>query len=176
MHTHRQTRAVPHSNCHNMADSCGASHNSLYRTGLARHAARMCTMRHAIRSILSAERQNVLQEQQLMAAVFSSCRVVFPTQEQIQSNFLLHPVPGPSALRPRAPHKATASRHKFCTARDDAGPSLWSSSQCSWLQIRRPGFDSRHYQKKKVVGLEWGPLGLVSKTEELLDRKVAAPV
>jgi hypothetical protein len=30
--------------------------------------------------------------------------------------------------------------------------------------------------KKKVVGLEWGPLSLVSTTEELLDRKVAAPV
>jgi hypothetical protein len=29
---------------------------------------------------------------------------------------------------------------------------------------------------KKVVGLERGPLSLVSKTEELLDRKVAAPV
>jgi hypothetical protein len=27
-------------------------------------------------------------------------------------------------------------------------PSLWSSGQSSWLQIRRPGFDSRHYQKK----------------------------
>jgi hypothetical protein len=50
-------------------------------------------------------------------------------------------------------------------------------SQSSWLQIRRPGFDSRHYQKKKkVVGLERGPLSLVSTTEELLDRKVAAPV
>jgi hypothetical protein len=32
-----------------------------------------------------------------------------------------------------------------------------------------------HY-KKKVVGLERGPLILVSTTEELLDRKVAAPV
>jgi hypothetical protein len=30
--------------------------------------------------------------------------------------------------------------------------------------------------KKKVVGLEWGPLSLVSTTEELLDREVAAPV
>jgi hypothetical protein len=30
--------------------------------------------------------------------------------------------------------------------------------------------------KKKVVGLERGPLRLVSTTEELLDRKVAAPV
>jgi hypothetical protein len=53
-----------------------------------------------------------------------------------------------------------------------------------WLQIRRPGFDSRHYQifwgggkkKKQVVGLERGPLSLVSTTEDLLDRKVAAPV
>jgi hypothetical protein len=40
---------------------------------------------------------------------------------------------------------------------------------------RGPGFDSRHY-KKKVVGLERGSLSLVSTTEELLDRKVAAPV
>jgi hypothetical protein len=32
-----------------------------------------------------------------------------------------------------------------------------------------------HY-KKKVVGLERGPLSLVSTTEKLLDRKVAAPV
>jgi hypothetical protein len=55
-------------------------------------------------------------------------------------------------------------------------PPLWSSGQSSWLQIRRPGFDSRHYQKKKVVGLERGPHSLVSTTEELLDRKVAAPV
>jgi hypothetical protein len=30
--------------------------------------------------------------------------------------------------------------------------------------------------KKKVVGLELGPLSLVSTTEELLDRKVAASV
>jgi hypothetical protein len=25
-------------------------------------------------------------------------------------------------------------------------PPLWSSGQSSWLQIRRHGFDSRHYQ------------------------------
>jgi hypothetical protein len=57
------------------------------------------------------------------------------------------------------------------------GPPLWSSGQSSWLQIRRPGFDSRRYQNtKKVVGLERGPLSLVSTAEELLDRKVAAPV
>jgi hypothetical protein len=40
---------------------------------------------------------------------------------------------------------------------------------------RDPEFDSRALQKK-VVGLERGPLSLVSTTEELLDRKVAAPV
>jgi hypothetical protein len=27
-------------------------------------------------------------------------------------------------------------------------PPLWSNGQSSWLQIQRPGFDSRHYQKK----------------------------
>jgi hypothetical protein len=31
-------------------------------------------------------------------------------------------------------------------------------------------------KKEKVVVLEWGPLSLVSTTEELLDRKVEAPV
>jgi hypothetical protein len=51
------------------------------------------------------------------------------------------------------------------------GPPLWTSGQSSWLQIWRPGFDSRHYQKKKVVGLERGPLSLVSTNEELLDKK-----
>jgi hypothetical protein len=39
---------------------------------------------------------------------------------------------------------------------------------------RVPGSIPGHY--KKVVGLERGPLSLVSTTEELLDRKVAAPV
>jgi hypothetical protein len=56
------------------------------------------------------------------------------------------------------------------------GPPLWSSGQSSWLQIRRPGFNSHHYKKKKLVGLERGPFSLVSTTEELLDRKVAATV
>jgi hypothetical protein len=36
---------------------------------------------------------------------------------------------------------------------------------------RGPGFDSRRYQIFwEVVGLEWGPLSLVSKSEELLGR------
>jgi hypothetical protein len=55
-------------------------------------------------------------------------------------------------------------------------PLLWSSGQISWLHIRRPGFDFRYYQKKKVVGLEHGPLSLVSTTEQLLGRKVATSV
>jgi hypothetical protein len=67
------------------------------------------------------------------------------------------------------------------------GPPMWSSGQSSWQQVRRSGFDSRHYQifwkkrkkerkKETVVGLERGPLSHVSTTEELLDRRVAAPV
>jgi hypothetical protein len=43
-------------------------------------------------------------------------------------------------------------------------------------RYRGPGFDSRALRGKKVVGLEGCQLSLVSTTEELLDRKVAAPV
>jgi hypothetical protein len=39
-----------------------------------------------------------------------------------------------------------------------------------------PGLIPGTTRKKKVVGLEQGPLSLVSTTEELLDRKVVAPV
>jgi hypothetical protein len=39
-----------------------------------------------------------------------------------------------------------------------------------------PGSIPGTTMKRKVVGLERGPLGLVSTTEELLDRKVAATV
>jgi hypothetical protein len=52
---------------------------------------------------------------------------------------------------------------------------------CSLL-VKVPGYRSRGpgsipgTTKKKVVGLERDPLSLVSTTEELLDRKVAAPV
>jgi hypothetical protein len=52
---------------------------------------------------------------------------------------------------------------------------LWSSGQSSRLQIQRSGFDSRCYQTFcEVVGLERGPLSLVSTTEELLGRKSSA--
>jgi hypothetical protein len=39
-----------------------------------------------------------------------------------------------------------------------------------------PGSIPGTTRKKKVVGLERGPLSLVSTAEKLLDRKVAAPV
>jgi hypothetical protein len=53
-------------------------------------------------------------------------------------------------------------------------PPVWSSGQSSWLQIPSPGFDFRRYQIFwEVAGLERDPLSLVSKIEELLERKVA---
>jgi hypothetical protein len=54
---------------------------------------------------------------------------------------------------------------------EESRPPLWSSGQSSWLQVRRPGFDSlRNQIFWGVVGLERGPLSVVSTTEELLDR------
>jgi hypothetical protein len=48
---------------------------------------------------------------------------------------------------------------------------VWSSVQSSWLQIQRSGFDSwRYHIFREVVGLERGPLSLVSTIEELLER------
>jgi hypothetical protein len=50
-------------------------------------------------------------------------------------------------------------------------PPLWSTGQRSWLEIQRSGFDSWCYQIFwEVVGLDRGPLSLVSITEELLGR------
>jgi hypothetical protein len=55
-------------------------------------------------------------------------------------------------------------------------PPLWSSGQSSETtdpeaRVRFPALP-----KKNVVCMERGPLCLVSTTEELLDRKVVAPV
>jgi hypothetical protein len=51
-------------------------------------------------------------------------------------------------------------------------PLLLSSGQSSWLQIQRSKIDSRRYKFFwDVVGLQWGPLSLVSTIEELLERK-----
>jgi hypothetical protein len=51
-------------------------------------------------------------------------------------------------------------------------PPLWSSGQSSWLQIQRSGLNFRYCQIFwEVMGLEWGPLRLVSTIQELLERK-----
>jgi hypothetical protein len=56
-------------------------------------------------------------------------------------------------------------------------PPLWSSAQSSRLQIQRFGFDSQRYQIfSEVVGMERGPLSLVSTTEELLGRNTGGSV
>jgi hypothetical protein len=56
-------------------------------------------------------------------------------------------------------------------------PPLWSRGESSWLQIQRSGFYSWRYEILwEVVGLERSPLSLMSTTEELRERKVAAPV
>jgi hypothetical protein len=49
------------------------------------------------------------------------------------------------------------------------------NSHCKWYWVlsgRMLRINIWRYQKKKVVGLERGPLSLVNTTEELLDRKV----
>jgi hypothetical protein len=46
--------------------------------------------------------------------------------------------------------------------------TLWSGGQSSWLRIQRSGATRFFWE---VVGLERGPLSLVSTTEELLERK-----
>jgi hypothetical protein len=53
------------------------------------------------------------------------------------------------------------------------GPPLWSEFLATdpEARLRFPALP-----EKKVVGLERGPLSLVSTTEELLDRKVEVPV
>jgi hypothetical protein len=71
--------------------------------------------------------------------------------------------------------KDTAGRVGLVCAIVDKSPPLWSSGQSSWLQIQWSGFDSRRYQILwEVVGLERGPLSLVSTVEELLGRKSSA--
>jgi hypothetical protein len=54
---------------------------------------------------------------------------------------------------------------------EESRPPLWPSGLSSWLQIQRSGFDFRQHQTFwEVVGLERGPISLVSTTGELLDR------
>jgi hypothetical protein len=65
-------------------------------------------------------------------------------------------------------------RTDFICYVEESSPPLWSSGQSSWLQILRSGFGSRRYQIFwEVVGLERGPLSLVSTTEELHENKIS---
>jgi hypothetical protein len=62
-------------------------------------------------------------------------------------------------------------RVNFCFPVVMPGAPLWSSGQSFRLQIQRSGFDSPRYQIFwEVVGLQRGPLSLLSTTEELFGR------
>jgi hypothetical protein len=55
--------------------------------------------------------------------------------------------------------------------------TLWSIGQSSWLLTQKSWVRFRRYEIGCVaVGLERGPLSLVGINEEVLERKVAAPV
>jgi hypothetical protein len=58
---------------------------------------------------------------------------------------------------------------------EESRPPLWSNGRVLGYRSGGPG-SIPGTTRKKVVGLERGPLSLVSTTEELLDRNVAAPV
>jgi hypothetical protein len=61
----------------------------------------------------------------------------------------------------------------ICYVEESRSP-LWSSGQSSWPQIQSWGFNSQRYLIFwEVVGLERGPLILVSTVEELLGRQIS---
>jgi hypothetical protein len=73
-------------------------------------------------------------------------------------------------------------QHQYTTKRT-FHPQFAISDRLCGLVVRVLGYRSGcpgsipgTTRKKKVVGLERGPLCIVSTTEELLDRKVVAPV
>jgi hypothetical protein len=55
-------------------------------------------------------------------------------------------------------------------------PPLWLVVRVLGYRSGGPGPIPGTTRKKKVVGMERGPLSLMSTTEELFDRKVAAPL
>jgi hypothetical protein len=69
-------------------------------------------------------------------------------------------------------NNAAMNATNFSVAVRYVRPPLWSGGQSSWLQIKRCGFDSRHFQIFwELVGLKRGPLSLMSTTEEQLGWK-----
>jgi hypothetical protein len=101
---------------------------------------------------------------------------IFPkTNLILSSNFcvVLHKGLFPSEFSTHSKH----GRNRKITHCQLSYPPLWSSRQSPGIQIQRSWFDSRRYQIFwEVVGLERSPLRLASAIEELLEKKLAAPV
>jgi hypothetical protein len=76
----------------------------------------------------------------------------------------------------------SAGAYKYCLHLQKYNSSNVRTDRLCGLVVRVLGYRSGGpgsipaTTRKKVVGLERGPLSLMSTTEELLDRKVAAPV
>jgi hypothetical protein len=88
----------------------------------------------------------------------------------VVSKLQRHRCPTFGALRPRNRRGQTGRYIFIYIDVEESRPTLWSVS--FWLQIQRSGFNSRRYQIFwEVVGLERGPLSLVSTIEELLERE-----
>jgi hypothetical protein len=99
-----------------------------------------------------------------------SLHALLPGNIMLTSHYLNELTEHPADLYPSFLTHFT--RWNFCKHILITQLPLWSSGQSSWLQIQRSGFDFRRYQIIwQLVDLEWGPLSLVSTTEELLERK-----
>jgi hypothetical protein len=79
---------------------------------------------------------------------------------------------GMLTLRFLQDNACTKNTHSYCIADQLCGLVV----KVTGYRPGGPGFDSRSLQEKKVLGLERGPLSLLSTTEELLGRIVAASV
>jgi hypothetical protein len=94
-----------------------------------------------------------------MTGRYEWVRCVYSTQQTLASSLRTYKY---------AHYQGTRNTHSI--------PRVWtwpcsSSGQSSWLQIQRSRFDSRRYKIFwEVVGMERGPLSLVSTIEELLGR------
>jgi hypothetical protein len=86
-----------------------------------------------------------------------------------------------SGFEPRKTSQKPVLHRRNDAGRDNSVPLIQKDCLCGLafrvLDYRSGGPGSiPGTTRKKVIGLERGPLSLVSTTEELLDRKVAAPV
>jgi hypothetical protein len=91
-----------------------------------------------------------------------------------QCIFLRLAVNNPHSVRPSASCRGLQGRSQFLSIFRHGSIEIWAIStvSISIQQIQRSGFDSRCHQISwEAVGLERGPLSLVSTSEELLGRK-----